>query len=228
MPRCARLRLAGIPLHLVQRGHNRSACFCAERDFHFYLDQLQALTARFECSVHAFVLMTNHVHLLLTPNDSNGVSLLMKHLNQRYVQYFNRCHQRTGTLWEGRYKCCLTQDERYVLTCYRYIELNPVRAGMVAKPRHYRWSSYAANAEGLPCALVTPHEDYLRLGATEVERRVAYRALIDGALDDESVRQIRDATLGNLAFGNAGFQAELRAVSGRRVARGRRGRPARM
>ena len=173
MPRRARLSIPGIPWHIIQRGNNRSACFCAEEDYRRYLDTLGTLAPKYGCAVHAYVLMTNHVHLLLTPERADSAALLMKHLGQRYVQYVNRSYRRSGTLWEGRFRSCLTQSEDYVLACYRYIELNPVRASMVAHPRDYRWSSYRANAEGLADSLITPHIEYLRLGADPQERRAA-------------------------------------------------------
>ncbi len=158
MPRRARLSLPGIPWHIIQRGNNRAVCFHAEADYQFYLHYLNEFANKFGCQLHAYVLMTNHVHLLLTPAREDSAGLLMKHLGQRYVQYVNRTYQRTGTLWEGRFRSCLTQTEDYVLACYRYIELNPVRAGMVMKPQDYRWSSYHANGLGKPNALITPHD----------------------------------------------------------------------
>lgn len=141
MPRRARLSLPGIPWHIIQRGNSRSVCFYDEEDCRRYLDELSELAPRFGCAVHAYVLMTNHVHLLLTPVREDSAALLMKHLGQHYVQYVNRVYRRSGTLWEGRFRSCLTQSEDYVLACYRYIELNPVRAGMVRHPGDYRWSS---------------------------------------------------------------------------------------
>ena len=142
MPRRARISMPGIPWHIIQRGNNRSACFYAEEDYRLYLDHLKEQADKYGCAVHAYVLMTNHVHLLLTPEKENSAALLMKNLGQRYVQYINRTYRRSGTLWEGRFRSCLTQTEDYVLACYRYIELNPVRANMVNHPRAYPWSSY--------------------------------------------------------------------------------------
>src|SRR5438105_2497922 len=142
MPRRARLTAAGVPAHVIQRGNNRGACFFADDDYAFYVHYLEELAKQFGCAIHAYVLMTNHVHLLLTPEQANSASQLMKHLGQRYVQYVNRSYRRSGTLWEGRFRSCLTQEETYVLACYRYIELNPVRAQMARHPREYRWSSY--------------------------------------------------------------------------------------
>ena len=123
MPRRARLAIAGIPWHIIQRGNNRTACFFSDDDYRYYLDRLSDLAEKYSCAVHAYVLMTNHVHLLLTPEKTDSASLLMKHLGQRYVQYINKTYRRSGTLWEGRFRSCLTQEDNYVLSCYRYIEL---------------------------------------------------------------------------------------------------------
>jgi len=225
MPRRARLRLQGMPMHVIQRGNNRSACFLAADDYARYLHDLGDLASQFGCRVHAYVLMTNHVHLLLTPDAADGASLLMKHLGQRYVQYVNRTYRRSGTLWEGRFKSCLAQSEAYVLACYRYIELNPSRAGMVAHPRDYRWSSYRANAEGEANTLVIAHNEYRRLGQSELTRQAAYRGLVDALPDPAMVTAIRDATNGNIALGNDRFQHEIETILGQRAHRGAAGRP---
>jgi len=225
MPRRARLSIPGIPWHIIQRGNNRSVCFHAEEDYQFYLHYLEEFATKFGCAIHAYVLMTNHVHLLLTPQHSDSASLLMKHLGQRYVQYINRTYRRSGTLWEGRFRSCLTQTEDYVLACYRYIELNPVRAGMVVRPQDYRWSSYPANALGKASRLITPHGEYLSLGRDEAARIEAYRALFKAHLDEEVVGQIRSATNGNFALGSEWFQREVEVALGRRAKRGQSGRP---
>ncbi len=225
MPRRARLSVAGVPWHIIQRGNNRSVCFFAEEDYRFYLDHLGELARRFGCAVHAYVLMTNHVHLLLTPSKADSAALLMKHLGQRYVQYVNRGYRRSGTLWEGRFRSCLTQSEDYVLACYRYIELNAVRAGIVRHPREYRWSSYGANALGRSDPLLTPQGQYVRLGRSEEIRREAYRELFKAHLDAEVVAQIRGATNGNFALGSERFQEQIEAALGRRARRGEAGRP---
>lgn len=148
-------------------------------------------TRRFGCTVHAYVLMTNgHVHLMLTPAKADSVGLMMKHLGQRHVQYVNRVYRRSDTLWEGRFRSCLTQSEDYVLACYRYIELNPVRAGMVRHPRDYRWTSFHANGDGKQDAMVVPHEQYLGPARNEQARREAYRALFKAHLDPEVIERI--------------------------------------
>jgi len=225
MPRRARLALPGIPWHIIQRGNNRAVCFHAEEDYQFYLHYLNEFADKFGCAIHAYVLMTNHVHLLLTPAKADSAGLMMKHLGQRYVQYINRTYQRSGTLWEGRFRSCLTQTEDYVLACYRYIELNPVRAGMVMKPQDYRWSSYHANGLGKPSMIITPHEQYMHLARNDAERREAYRALFRAHVDEALTDEIRDATNGNFVLGGRKFQAQIAKALGRPVTRGEAGRP---
>ena len=227
MPRRARIAISGIPWHIIQRGNNRSACFYAEDDYLRYLDTMKDVAERYGCAIHAYVLMTNHVHLLLTPQRRDSASLFMKHLGQRYVQYVNRTYRRSGTLWEGRFRSCLTQKEDYVLACYRYIELNPVRANMVTHPRNYRWSSYCANGEGRANAILCPHPEYLDLGRDEGERHKAYRAQFRVNLDMAEISKIRQATNGNYALGEKRFQVEIERMLKRRVTPGKSGRPAR-
>ena len=148
MPRRPRISLPGVPLHLIQRGNNRQACFFDDQDYLIYLDWLEEYAEVSRCTIHAYVLMTNHVHLPLTPDAGQSAGNLMKRLGQRYVQYINRTYRRSGTLWEGWFRSCMTQEEDFVLGCYRYIELNPVRAGIVEHPAEYRWSSYRAEKKG--------------------------------------------------------------------------------
>jgi REP-associated tyrosine transposase len=226
MPRHARLMLPDVSVHIVQRGNNRTACFFADEDYACYLFHLEELAQRFECAVHAWCLMTNHVHLLVTPGKAKTCALLMKHLGQHYVQYVNRVRRRTGTLWEGRFRSCLAQSEDYVLACYRYIELNPVRARMVNHPRDYSWSSYRVNAEGSHSSLVTPHAEYVRLGEDRGLRRVAYRALLAEQLDSRLADEIRSATTGGFVLGSESFQQEIGLALGRRTHRSLPGRPA--
>ena len=202
-------------------------CFFSEEDYRRYLDDLTDLSSRFGCAIHAYVLMTNHVHLLLTPEKVDSAALITKHLGQRYVQYVNRTYRRSGTLWEGRFRSCLTQTEDYVLACYRYIELNPVRAAMVNRPQDYRWSSYHANGNGKGDRLITPHAEYLRLARDDTERRDAYRALFKAHLEAETVDEIRKATNGNFALGSERFQKEIEDALGRRAQQGRSGSPRR-
>jgi putative transposase len=225
MPRRARIVVAEAPVHIIQRGNNRGACFFADDDYALYLAHLQELAAKLECAVHAYCLMTNHVHLLLTPQTADGCALLMKHLGQRYVQHVNRTYRRSGTLWEGRFRSCLAQSEAYVLACYRYIELNPVRAAMVGHPRQYRWSSYRTNAEGKASDLIVPHDQYRRLDRSKPARQEAYRALFRARLDEALVTEIRQATNGGFVLGGARFQEQIARMLRRRVVRGKPGRP---
>lgn len=197
MARRARLFRAGVPLHLIQRGHNRDACFLAEVDRLVYLNMLKECVDKAGCAIHAYVLMTNHVHLLLSPSEPTSGSRMMKALSQRYVQYFNRRHQRSGTLWEGRYRSCIVENEYYFLTCQRYVELNPVRAAIVAHPGAYRWSSYSANAEGVPNPLVNPHDTYRRLALEPIDRQAAYRGLFTEDIDSDVLSLLRRATNAN-------------------------------
>jgi putative transposase len=217
MPRRLRVQPLGYPLHIIKRGNNRQACFYADEDYQLFLHHLGELAARFKCEIHAYVLMTNHVHLLVTPQMGRGASLLMKLLGQRYVQYVNRTYRRSGTLWDGRFRSSLVQTERYLLGCYRYIELNPVRAGMVRDPLEYRWSSYAANALGKPVTWITPHGEYLALGRDDERRQAAYRGLFEGELDQGLLREIRTSTHGGYAIGNDRFRKDIELALGLRA-----------
>ena len=225
MPRRPRIIVPGVPLHLIQRGNNRQACFFADDDYQIYLGWLKEYAEKSGCAIHSYVLMTNHVHLLLTPNTSTSVGELMKRLGQRYVQYVNRTYRRSGTLWEGRYRSCLTQEEAYLLACSRYIELNPVRANMVEHPADYRWSSYRVNAQDETDELLTPHYLYEALGPDGASRKHAYRELFRHQLEPGLVDEIRSATNGNYALGNPKFQEQIEEALGRRVKRGKSGRP---
>lgn len=200
MPRAARCVIAGLPLHVVQRGINRSPCFFTQRDYVVYLRFLAEFSNAFACSVHAYCLMTNHVHLLVTPSVSQGCALLMKNLGQCYVQYVNHNLGRTGTLWEGRFRSCMVNSDSYVLACYRYIELNPVRAGMVAAASEYPWSSYRVNAGGECDKIVEPHPAYEAFGAEKSQRSGAYRRFCEAPALSRVEEDIRRATrLGVLA-----------------------------
>jgi putative transposase len=225
MPRRPRLTVAGIPFHIIQRGNNRSACFLSDGDYLRYLTDLGGQAAIRGVAVHAYVLMTNHVHLLATGTTADAVGQLMKFLGQRYVQYINRRYGRTGTLWEGRFRSCLVDADTYLLACHRYIEANPVRAGMVRHPADYRWSSYRANAEGQIDPVVTPHPLLLELAPAPADRRRAYRELFDSVLDEESLGRIRKTTNGGFALGGKQFQQHLADKLKKRVVPGKRGRP---
>jgi putative transposase len=228
VPRRPRLSLPNVPLHLIQRGNNRQVCFVADEDYRFYLDWLRDYASRAGCRIHAYVLMTNHVHLLVSAQRGDAPGEMMKALGQRYVQYFNRSYRRSGTLWEGRYRSCPTQAEDYLLACQRYIELNPVRAAMVAHPADYRWSSYRANAQGEFDALITPHEVFRALGLDDAGRQSAYRELFRYELEPGMVDEIRRATNGNFVLGGEHFAEQIAAALGRRVTPGKSGRPKRV
>jgi putative transposase len=225
MPRRPRIHIDGLPLHIVQRGHNRGACFFADQDRLAYLGWLREALERERCALHAYVLMTNHLHLLLTPEHADRVPQVLVSVGRRYVQSINRIYGRTGTLWEGRYKSSLVQAETYLLLCQRYIELNPVRAGMVTDPADYRWSSYRANALGASDALLLPHSLYLALGADDDARRAAYRELFRGALDEEPLSDLRLALNQDQPIGNDRFYREIEARTGQRRELRKRGRP---
>ena len=212
------MRVAGLPVHIIQRGNNRQACFYAEADYQFFLHHLSELAKRFKCEVHAYVLMTNHIHLLLTPNLAGAPSWLMKLLAQRYVQYINKTYRRSGTLWDGRFRSGFVQDSRYLLACYRYIELNPVRANMVKHPIEYPWSSYAANAAGKSLPWLTPHGEYLALGSDEGKRQAAYRGLFESELDQQLLGDIRMSVHGGYVIGSSRFREEIENALKRRSA----------
>jgi len=222
LPRCCP---AGFPQHIIQRGNNRSVCFADTRDFAAYAHWLQEYSEKFSVSIHAWVFMTNHVHLLVTPEANNGVSLMMQSLGRRYVQYFNHTYRRSGTLWEGRFKSSIVQSQNYLLVCYRYIELNPVRAGMVVDPSEYSWSSYRCNALGVKSSVCKPHDEYLALGDNVEERLSAYRALFDAHIDGKLTMKVRDCVNKGLALGNENFKDQIETLYKRRVKPALMGRP---
>ena len=225
MPRKPRFDITDLPQHVVQRGNNRQPCFRSESDFRIYLDHLRRACETHDCRVHAFVLMTNHVHLLVTQSRLQGLSKMMQSLGRRYVKYFNDIHLRTGTLWEGRYKASLVSNDSHLLACYRYIELNPVRAGIVRHPREYRWSSYQCNSEGLADGLVAEHETYLSLGNDGETRRHRYRELFALDLEPETLAEIRTCANGDLVFGSDQFKDKIERTLSRRSRLGKPGRP---
>ncbi|MBN8432170.1 transposase [Microbulbifer salipaludis] len=225
MARLPRLGPAGIPQHVIQRGNNRQVCFCSEQDMIAYVGWLKQYSKSFGVQVHAWVLMTNHVHLLVTPLSDGAVSKMMQALGRIYVRYFNREYRRSGTLWEGRYKSCLVESEGYLLQCYRYIELNPVNANMVADPGEYYWSSYACNGFGKVSSLITPHPEYLALGRSPKERCEQYRALFSYHLDGPALEEIRTSVNKGMALGSLRFKEEVERQHARRVTDVPIGRP---
>lgn len=225
MPRRPRVIVPNTPLHIIQRGNNRQACFYADEDYQFYLEWLKFHADKFGVEIHAYVLMTNHVHLLVSAEKADAIGALMKALGQRYVQYINKTYKRSGTLWEGRFRSCPIEAEAYLLACQRYIELNPVRANMVNHPAEYKWSSYASNAQGEASAIIKPHLLYNALGDNAAKRQSAYRELFRYALDIGLVDEIRKATNSNYALGSELFVKQIEQALGRRATQGKPGRP---
>ncbi|MBF5039159.1 transposase [Methylophilus sp. 13] len=216
MARLPRFVLLGHPQHVIIRGNNRAAVFAAEEDYQFFLDKLADAAKKHQCDIHAYVLMTNHIHLLATPHKEDGLSKMMQMLGRYYVQYYNYTYKRSGTLWEGRYKASLIDSEQYALLCYRYIELNPVRANMVGHPAEYPWSSYCVNALGQHDPIVTPHAMYWALGNDDGQRQSHYRSLFDGQVDEISLEQIREATNKAWVLGSDYFKQSIASQLNRR------------
>ena len=223
MPRKPRFYVSDIPVHIVQRGNNRANIFLEDADYPVYLDCLKEAAERYSCKIHAYVLMTNHVHILATPADKDAISRMMQYVGRRYVPYINRTYHRSGTLWEGRYKGSLVQDDYYFLACMRYIELNPVRANIVKSG--YPWSSYATNASGRKSELITPHSVYLALGKNDAARRTAYKKLFNQRMDSESIESIRSAWQTGTPLGNDQFKERIEKTLKIRVGYAKRGRP---
>jgi len=217
--------LPGIPSHVVQRGNDRNPCFFEEENYVFFLNCLGNAARRYQVAIHAYVLMTNHVHLLMTPSTEIGISRVMQLLGNQYVQYINKRYRKTGTLWEGRHKSSLIDAERYLLTCYRYIELNPVRANMVAHPGDYPWSSYRHHASGIPSSIISDHEAYLRIAPASVDRMRSYRALFQYSLRDREIQEVRIATTFSMPLGGSRFTEQIEARLGRTIGHARSGRP---
>jgi putative transposase len=217
MARLPRFALIDQPQHIIIRGNNRSEIFCATEDYYFYLEKLKASADKHDCSIHAYVLMTNHVHLLITPHAKDSIPKTIQMLGRYYVQYFNYCYRRTGTLWEGRYKSTLIDSETYLLRCMRYIEMNPVRAAMVEHPAEYPWSSYSYNAQGIKNDLLKTHPEYLRLGSDDETRRYAYRKLFQTPLGYNEASEILEATNKSWVLGNSRFKESIEKQLARRV-----------
>jgi len=217
MARLPRIVLTKHPQHVIVRGNNREPIFVANEDYRFYLDKLQDACIKHVCDVHAYVLMTNHIHLLITPHKADSISKTMQMMGRYYVQYFNHTYNRTGTLWEGRYKASLVDSEAFALTCYRYIELNPVRANMVQHPAEYPWSSYRMNALGKDDSLVTPHYLYAALGQNDALRQMHYRALFETHIDHKTIDEIRTCANKAWVLGSDYFKAKIEAQLNRRT-----------
>jgi len=224
LARLPRFNLPGQPQHVLQRGNDRQDIFRSAEDYRFYLEKLLDAANKHQCDIHAYVLMTNHVHLLLTPHTEDGIGKMMQMLGRYYVQYFNTRYQRTGTLWEGRYKATLIDTEQYFLTCMRYIELNPVRAkGMVDHPSKYPWSSYRFNALGQSDELITPHREYKRLAKLDAERQSEYRQLFCSRIKEMTLEAIREATNKAWVLGSERFKKRIAKKLSRPVVSAGRG-----
>jgi putative transposase len=227
MARLARIEAAGYPHHVIQRGNNRQAIFAGERDYARYLTLLQEAASTHAIAVHAYVLMPNHVHLLMTPEKEGGLSRFMQALGRRYVRWFNDRHGRTGTLWEGRFRATVIASDEYLLACMRYIELNPVRAGLSSNPGEYRWSSHLHHVGQSIDPLIRDHGSFWALGNTPFERQSAYQGLFETPLGDELVTLIRKATNRGRALTNNEGSEALRKIPGQSAAPRPRGRPRR-
>lgn len=225
MARLPRLSVPGYPHHVIQRGNNRQPIFSSPADYRLLLDLMDENAKKFDVAVHAYVLMSNHFHLLVTPETQDGVPLMMQAVGRRYVRYFNDAQGRTGTLWEGRYKSTLIQTDRYLMTCMAYIDLNPVRAGLVAQARDYPWSSHGHYIGQQADRLITPHALYWELGNTPFAREAAYAELVNAGVSIDQQQALTKATLSGWALGEADFVNDLQKKTGRRVNKVSAGRP---
>ena len=225
MARTPRIELPEVPLHIIQRGNNRLPCFFGDVDRRFYLKCLAEAAGRRGCAVHAYVLMSNHVHLLVTPKEQGAASAMMQDIGRRYVRVINTLYGRSGTLWEGRYKSSLIDSDNYLLTCHRYIELNPVRAGITDKPDDYAWSSHRHYANAIADPAITEHEVFAALGASATDRQEAFRSLFHLPMDQQTLKQIRDAANSGSALGSEDFLRRTENLLGRTVRTPAKGRP---
>jgi putative transposase len=225
MARLPRLTVPGYPHHIIQRGNNRQAIFAGPTDYELLLSLIDEHARKQQVAIHAYVLMSNHFHLLATPETAEGIPQMMQAVGRRYVRTYNLRHGRTGTLWEGRYKSTLIQAERYLLACMVYIDLNPVRAGMVADPANYPWSSYQHYSGRRVDKLVTPHPLYWELGNTPFAREQAYTELVRTGISDQQKRALTDSALRGWALGEPDYVADLQRRTERRVVPAKAGRP---
>ena len=228
MARLPRLTLPGYPHHIIQRGNNRQAIFATSADYQMLLGLLFDNAKKFDVAIHAYVLMSNHFHVLATPTTADGLPQMMQAVGRRYVRYFNDTQQRSGTLWEGRYKSTLIQAERYLLACMAYIDLNPVRAGLVSQPQDYPWSSHGHYIGRRIDKLITPHALYWELGNTPFAREAAYAQLVLSGISVVQQTVLTDAALQGWALGEPDFVADLQKRTTRRVSKGSAGRPVSM
>jgi putative transposase len=225
MARLARILVSGYPHHIILRGNNRQPIFNSSADYQLMLGLLQELTSIHQVEMHSYVLMGNHLHLLVTPRIDNGLSKCMQTLGSQYVRYFNKKQGRTGTLWEGRFKSSLIETEKYFLACMVYIDLNPVRAGMVTEPGLYPWSSHNHYAGKKTDPWLTPHPMYWNLGNTPFAREIAYTNLVQQGISSDQQSKLTQTVLGGWALGDEGFLQNLQKLSSRRLTQGKPGRP---
>ena len=228
MPRKPRFYLPEVPVHIVHRGHSREPVFFEDQDYATYAFWLKKAAEKYQVSVHAFVLMTNHVHLLVTPTVGTDISLFMQFIGRRYVPYVNHKYGKSGSIWEGRYKASLVQAEEYILSVMRYIELNPVRANMVESPGQYRWSSFHHNIGSLQFDVIKSHPVYLSLGRDKASQTSAYRELFHFHLEPESMKKIANAWLTGTPLGNDYFRGRVEKTLALKVGQDRRGRPGKL
>jgi putative transposase len=225
MARSPRITIPAYPHHIIQRGNNRAATFFADEDYSFFLECLRQAKVKCRCKIYAYVLMTNHFHLLLEPAEVGDLGRFMQSVGRRYVRYVNQTYRRSGTLWEGRFKSATVSRDEYLIACSRYIELNPVRAGIVAHPKDYRWSSYRHRALGMSDHLLDEDPWYAGLGTNENERQEKYQQWIESQVDEREWEEIRHATQRDRLIGREPFQKQVEAMTGRRLVGEARGRP---
>ncbi len=225
MPRKPRFYVPNMPVHIWQRGNNRQAIFFADADYKAYLSWMYQGAKRYGCALHAYVLMPNHIHCLITPDTIDSVGRMMQFVGRNYVSYINRTYDRSGTLWEGRYKSSLVSAAQYGLACYRYLETNPVRSDLVATPDEYRWSSYPVNALGQYQETLQPLPEYTALGATDMVRQQAYQTLLRGEQNKSEMETIQRCVQSGTPLGDEHYQAELSKKLGFKVGYAKRGRP---
>jgi putative transposase len=225
MARLARLTLPGHPHHVIQRGNNRQPIFASPADYQMMLELLDENARKFGVAIHAYVLMGNHFHLLATPQTAQSLPQMMQAVGRRYVRYFNDTQKRTGTLWEGRYKSTVIQTERYLLACMAYIDLNPVRAGIVVQARDYPWSSHVHYIGLRTDKLITPHPQVWELGNTPFAREAAYADMVQAGISDVQHTALTDSALRGWALGEPEFVKKLQQMTERRVSKSLAGRP---
>ncbi len=225
MARLPRYAIKNQPQHIIQQGRDGQQIFFGEQDYQYFYDCLDAAAYNYNLKVHAYVLMPNHVHILATPGNTDSISRTTQSVGRNYVQYFNECCNGSGTLWEGRYRATVVDSKSYLLTCSRYIELNPVRNGLVKIPRNYRWSSYGHNALGIDDEVISAHQEYLKLGNNDKQRAKAYLAMFKQKLSNQTVQLITETALKGWVLGDAKFARKIEKLSGRRALQLPKGRP---